>query len=52
MGPHNACSYADLALIEEFLTLITGQTMFCFHPIGQDFVMTVSVFGLKVYHLY
>ena len=54
MGPHNACSYADLAMTtidRRILDINNRPNMFCFHPIGQDSVMTVSVFGSKVYLL-
>ena len=55
MGPHNACSYADLAmtipLATKVLTLIPDQTILHFHQIGQDFETIVLALGLQVYQL-
>ena len=55
MGPHNACSYADLAMTTNDRRIFDVHNRpddVLFPPDCQDFVMTVSVFGLKVYHLY
>ena len=51
MGPHNACSYADLAMLPlttKSLTLTLGQMTLHFHQIGQDFETIVLALSLKV----
>ena len=57
MGPHNACSYADLAMttIDRKILDVNkrpNDVLFPVFQIGQDSVMTALVFGLKVYQLY
>ena len=54
MGPHNACSYADLAMTtidHKILDTTIGLMISYFHQIGQNLEMIVLVHGLGVYQL-
>ena len=54
LGPHNACSYADLAMTtidHKILDTDTRPNDITFPPDWSSFAMTVLALGLQVYQL-